>query len=66
MFVEVKLQGCPVFVQYNGVLRFREVWKVVSSCLSSGLMFGMCTTSLSKLVLAEMCVLFQNARFLLT
>ena len=54
MFVEVKLQGCPVFVQYNGVLRFREVWKVVSLCLSSVMIFGMCTTSLSKLVLAEM------------
>ena len=46
MFMEAKLQGCPVFVQYNGVLRFDEVWKVFCSCLSSVMLFGMCLITL--------------------
>ena len=46
MFMEGKLQGCPVFVQYNGVLRFDEVWKVFWSCLSSVMLFGMCLITL--------------------
>ena len=46
--------GMPCFVQYNGVFVNGEVLKVVRSCLSSVMMFGMCSTSLSKLVLAEM------------
>ena len=45
--------GMPCFVQYNGVFVNGEVLKVVRSCLSSVMMFGMCSTSLSKLVLAE-------------
>ena len=40
-----------------------EVWKVFWSCLSSVMLFRMCLTSLSKLVLAAMRVVFQNASF---
>ena len=42
------------------------VWKVVNSCLSLGLIFGMCLTSLLKLLLEEMCGVVSYARFLLT
>ena len=46
--------GMPYFVQYNGAFVNGEVLKVVRLCLSSVMMFGMCLTSLSRLVLAEM------------
>ena len=43
-----------------------EVWKVFWSCLSSVMLFGMCLTSLSKLVLAAMRVVVSYAKFLHT
>ena len=60
----LKLQGCPVFVQFNGDSVNGEVLEVIGSCLRSGWMFRMCLTSLLKLVLAEMRVGSCYARFL--
>ena len=50
----LKLQGCPVFVQFNGDSVNREVLEVIGLCLRSGWRFRMCLTSLLKLVFAEM------------
>ena len=58
--------GMHCFVQQNGVLMFREVLKVVGSCFRPGLMFGMCSTSLLRLVLTGMRVGPQYAKFLLS
>ena len=57
--------GMPCFVQYNGVLRFREVWKVVGSCFRPVEEDGMCSQCLLRLVLTKMCVVVQYAKFLL-
>ena len=54
--------GMPCFVQFNGVSVNGEVLKVVRSCLSSGLMFGMCSTSLLWLVLTGMRVGFSKCK----
>ena len=40
-----------LFLQQGGVSVNEEVLKVVGSCFRSGLMFGMCSISLFKLVL---------------
>ena len=42
-----------------------EVLEVVGSCFRSGLMFGICSISFLRLVIAGMRVVFQNAKFLL-
>ena len=55
-----------LFLQFYGVLRFDDVWNLVGSCFRSGLVFGMCTTTLLKLVLAGMRVVLQFASFLLS
>ena len=46
--------GMTYFVQYNGVFVNGEVLKVFWSCLSSVMLFGICLTSLLKLLLEEM------------
>ena len=55
--------GMPCFVQQSGVSVFGEVLKVVGSCFRSGLMFGMCSISLLRLVIAAMRVVVQYASF---
>ena len=64
--MEVQLQRLLFFLQWEGVLRFDDVWKVFCSCLSSVILFGRCTTTLLKLVLAEMRVGVSYAKLLLT
>ena len=60
----LKLQGCPVFVQFNGDSVNREVLEVIGSCLRSGWMFRMCLKIFLKPVLAEMRVVYGYAMFL--
>ena len=60
----LKLQECPVFVQFNGDSVNGEVLEVIGLCLRLGWRFGMCLTSLPKLVFAEMRVVLCYASFL--
>ena len=60
----LKLQGCPVFVQFNGDSVNGEVLEVIGLCLRSGWRFRMCFTSLLKFLLAEMRVVRCYASFL--
>ena len=60
------MQNALFFVQQDGVSVFKEVLEVVGSCFSSVMMFGMCSTSLLRLVLTgnESCV--SKCKFLLS
>ena len=54
VFVEVKLQKGLCFLQQGSVSVNEELLKVFGSCFRSGLMFGMCSISLLRLVLTRM------------
>ena len=53
-------------MQFNGDSVFDDVWNLVGLCFSLGLVFGMCITTLLKLVFAEMRVGVCYVKFLLT
>ena len=57
--------GMPCFVQQNGVLMNDEVWNMVGSCFRSVGSSEKCLQSLFRQLLAGMCVMVQNASFLL-
>ena len=62
--MELKLQGCPVFMQFNGDSVNGEVLEVIGSCSSSEWMFRICLTSLLQAWFTGMIVVMSYGKFL--